>query len=94
MSPRAASFFISISDCHCVYFFGRTGDQTLSRTREALEISYAYRDLAKALTDVKENLKKRKKENNLNEGNTQYKYEKRRVWKWKYSTLRINVDSF
>lgn len=31
-----------------------------NRMREALEISYVYRDLAKALTDAKENLKKKK----------------------------------
>lgn len=48
--------------------------------RDALEISYVYRDLAKALTDAKEN---KKKENNLNEDNTQYEYEKRTVWKLK-----------
>lgn len=54
-SSRDASFFISISDCHCMYFFGKTGDQTQNRMGEALEISYVYRDLAKALTDAKEN---------------------------------------
>lgn len=66
------------------------------RMREALEIRYVYRNLAKTLTDAKENKTKKKtqKENNQNEGNTQYEYEKRTVWKWKYSTLGINVDSF
>jgi len=43
--------------------------------REALEISYVYRDLARALIDAKENCKK--KENNLNEVNSQYEYQKR-----------------
>lgn len=43
--------------------------------REALEISYVYRDLAKAFIDGKENCKN--KENNLNEGNSQYEYQKR-----------------
>lgn len=38
-----------------MYFFGKTGDQTQNRMGEALEISYVYRDLAKALTDAKEN---------------------------------------
>lgn len=32
-----------------------------NRMREALEISYVYRDLAKALTDAKENLKKKER---------------------------------
>lgn len=59
-SSRDASFFISISDCHCIYFFGRSGDQTQNRMREALEISYVYRDLAKALTDAKKKTKKKK----------------------------------
>ncbi|PKU43446.1 hypothetical protein llap_6255 [Limosa lapponica baueri] len=45
------------------------------RMREALEISYVYRDLARALIDAKENCKK--KENNQNEGNSQYEYRKR-----------------
>lgn len=46
-----------------------------NRGREALEISNVYRDLARALIDAKENYKK--KENNLNEVNLQYEYQKR-----------------
>lgn len=70
-----ASFFILTSDCHCLHAFGRTEDQTQNRGREALEISYVYKELARALIDAKENCKK--KENNLNEGNLQYEYQKR-----------------
>jgi len=68
-SPRDASFFIWISHCRYLHSFGRTGDQTQNRMREALEISYVYKDLAKALIDAKKNCKK--KEDHLNEGNSQ-----------------------
>lgn len=74
-SLRDASFFISVSDCHCLYSFGRNGAQIQNRMREALEISYVYRDLARAVIDAKENCKK--KEHHLNEGNSQYEYQKR-----------------
>lgn len=46
ISLRDASFFISISNCHCLHSFGRTAHQTQNRMREALEIIYVYRDLA------------------------------------------------
>lgn len=59
--------------------------------REALEISCIYRDLARALIDAKENCKKKiikmKATRNMN-------IKRELVWKWKYSTLGINVGSF
>lgn len=64
------SFWLPLFIC-----LGRTDHRTQNRVREALEISYVYRDLARALIDAKENCKK--KENNLNEVNSQYEYQKR-----------------
>lgn len=91
---RDASFFISISDCHCIYSFGRTGDQT-EQDEGSFGNQLCIQRLGKSINRCKRKFKKkRKKENNLNEVNTQYEYEKRTVWKWKYSTLGINVDSF
>lgn len=57
---RDASFFISISDCHCIYSFGRTGDQT-EQDEGSFGNQRCIQSLGKSINRCKRKLKKKRK---------------------------------